>query len=63
MAPLAAQSLDHTRDKVMVFVQGHYGISHLAEYSFPLRIRLKDKPPGVGTYHDRLVKYRLTSQA
>jgi hypothetical protein len=57
------QLLEQTRDKVIVFAQGYYGIFHLAEYSLLLRVRLKDKPPGVGTYHDILVKYRLTSQA
>ena len=49
--------------KVIVFAQGHYGIFHLPEYSLLLGVRLKDKPPGIGTYHDMLVKYRLTSPA
>jgi len=57
------QLLEQTRDKVIVFAQGYYDIFHLAEYSLLLGVRLKDKPPGIGTYHDILVKYRLTSQA
>jgi hypothetical protein len=57
------QLLEHTRDKVIVFAQGHYGICHLTEYSLLLGVRLTDKPPGIGTYHDILVQYRLTSQA
>jgi hypothetical protein len=57
------QLLEQTRDKVIVVAQGYYGIFHLAEYSLLLGVRLKDKPPGIGTYHDILAKYRLTSQA
>jgi hypothetical protein len=57
------QLLEQTRDKVMVFAQGYYGIFHLAEYSLRLGVRLKDKPRGLGTYHDILSKYRLSSQA
>jgi Transposase DDE domain len=57
------QLLEQTRDKVIVFAQGYYGIFHLAEYSLLLGVRLKDKPPGIGTYQDILVKYRLISQA
>lgn len=47
----------------MVFAQGYYGIFHLVEYSLLLGVRLKDKPPGIGTYHETLTKYGLTSQA
>jgi hypothetical protein len=57
------QLLEQTRDKVIVFAQGYYGIFHLAEYSLLLGVRLKDKPPGVGTYHSILATYGLTSQA
>jgi hypothetical protein len=57
------QLLEQTRDKVIVFAQGYYGIFHLAEYSLLLGVRLKDTPPGIGTYHDILSKYRLLSQA
>ena len=57
------QLLEQIQDKVMEFAQGYYGIFHLVEYSLLLGIRLKDKPPGIGTYQDILVKYRLISQA
>jgi len=57
------QRLAQTRDKVIVFAQGYHGIFHLAEYSLLLGVRLKDKPPGIGTYHAILAKYRLTPQA
>jgi len=57
------QLLEQTRDKVIVFAQGYYGIFHLAEYSLLLGVKLKDVPPGIGTYHDILSKYRLSSQA
>jgi hypothetical protein len=57
------QRLEHTRDTVMVCAQGYDGIVHLAEYAWRLGVRLKDTPPGVGTYPDMLAKYGLTSQA
>jgi Transposase DDE domain len=57
------QLLEQTRDKVIVFAQGYYGIFHLAEYSLLLGVRLQDKPPGIGTYHDILAKYGLSSHA
>jgi hypothetical protein len=57
------QLLEQTRNQVTVFAQGYYGIFHLAEYSLLLGVRLKDTPPGIGTYHDILAKYRLTSRA
>ena len=57
------QLLAQTRDQVRVFAQGYDGIFHLADYSLLLGVRLKDTPPGIGTYHDILAKYRLTSRA
>jgi hypothetical protein len=57
------QLLEQTRDKVIVFAQGDEGIFHLAEYSLLLGVKLKDVPPGIGTYHHLLSKYRLSSQA
>jgi hypothetical protein len=56
------QLLEQTRDKVIVFARGYYGIFHLVEYSLLLGVRLKDKPPGIGTYQDVLAKYGLTAQ-
>jgi len=57
------QLLECTRDQVIVFAQRYYGLFHLAESSLLLGGWLNDTPPGVGTYHDILAKYRLTSQA
>ncbi len=55
------QLLQHTRDQVIIFAQGAYGIFHLAEYSLLLGVRLKDRPPGVGTRPQVLAKYRFTA--
>jgi hypothetical protein len=56
------QLLEHTRDKVIVFAQGYYGIFHLAEYSLLLGVKLKDRPPGVGSHQEILAKYGLISR-
>jgi hypothetical protein len=56
------QLREHTREKVIVFAQGHYGIFHLAEYSLLVGVKLKDRPPGVGTRRDILAKYRLITR-
>lgn len=52
-----------TRDHVIVFAQGYYGIFHLAEYSLLVGGKLKDLPPGIGTRQEVLAKYRLTIRA
>jgi hypothetical protein len=57
------QLLEQTQEKVMVFAQGTYGIFHLAEYSLLVGVKLKDRPPGIGTRQDVLAKYRLLSHA
>jgi hypothetical protein len=54
------QLLEQTREQVIVFAQGYYGIFHLAEYSLLLGVKLKDVPPGIGTRQEILTKYRLT---
>jgi hypothetical protein len=54
------QLLEQTRELVIVFAQGYYGIVHLAEYSLLLGVKLNDVPPGIGTREEILVKYRLT---
>jgi hypothetical protein len=56
------QLLERTREKVIVFAQGYYGIFHLAEYSLLVGVKLKDPPPGIGTRKDILAKYRLMTQ-
>jgi Transposase DDE domain len=56
------QLLEQTREQVIVFAQGAYGIFHLAEYSLLVGVKLKDVPPGLGTRQDVLAKYRLTQR-
>jgi Transposase DDE domain len=56
------QLLEQTRDKVIVFAQGYYGIFHLAEYSLLLGVKLKDQPPGIGTRPEVLAKYELIAR-
>ncbi len=51
------QLLEQTRDQVIVFAQGHYGIFHLAEYSMLLGAQLKDVPPGIATLSEVLARY------
>jgi hypothetical protein len=54
------QLLEQTRDQVIVFVQGYYGIFHLAAYSRLLGAKLNDVPSAVGTRQEVLAKYGLT---
>ena len=54
--------LERTRDLVIVFAQGYYGIFHLAEYSLLVGVTIKDRPPGIGTRQQILAKYRLTAR-
>ena len=56
------QLLEQTRDKVIVFAQGHYGILHLAEYSRLLGVKRKDVPPEVGSRQQVLAKCRLPAR-
>jgi hypothetical protein len=51
------QLLERTRDHVIVFAHDCYGIFHMAEYSLLLGVKLKDRPPGIGTNQDILAKY------
>jgi hypothetical protein len=53
------QLLEQTRDQVIVFAQGYYGIFHLAEYSLLLGVKLKDVPPEVGSRQQVLAKLKL----
>jgi hypothetical protein len=53
------QLLGQTRDKVIVFAQGYYGIFPLAEYSLLLGVRLKDIPSAIGSRQQALAKYSL----
>jgi hypothetical protein len=56
------QLLEQTRDKVIVFAQGPYGIFHLAEYSLLVGVKLKDVPPEIGSRQQVLAKYRLPAR-
>jgi hypothetical protein len=56
------QLLEQTREQVIVFAQGYYGIFHLAEYSLLVGVKLKDVPPDIGTRQDVLAKYGLTTR-
>ena len=56
------QLREQTRDKVLVFAEGHYGIFHLAEYSRLLGVKLKDIPPDIGSRQQVLAKYRLPAR-
>jgi hypothetical protein len=55
------QLLEQSRDKVIVFAQGYYGIFHVAEYSLLLGAKLKDVPPEIGTLQEVMAKYGLTA--
>jgi hypothetical protein len=56
------QLLEQTREKVIVFAKGYYGMFHLAEYSLLLGVKLKDRPPGIGSQQEILAKYKLLSR-
>jgi hypothetical protein len=56
------QLREQTRDQVIVFAEGHYGIFHLAEYSLLLGVKLKDIPPDLGSRQEILAKYRLPAR-
>jgi hypothetical protein len=56
------QLREQSRDQVIVFAEGCYGIFHMAEYSLLLGVTIKDRPPGIGTRQQVLAKYRLTTQ-
>jgi hypothetical protein len=56
------QRLEQTRDPVIVFAQGYYGICHLAESSWLLGVNSQERPPGIGTPPHILAQYGLTDQ-
>jgi hypothetical protein len=53
------QLCKQSRDKVIVFAEGHYGIFHLAEYSLLLGVKLNDIAPDIGSRQQVWTKYRL----
>jgi hypothetical protein len=54
--------LEQTRDQVIVFAQGSFGIFQLAEYSLLLGVKLKDVSPEVGNRPQVLAKHRLPAR-
>jgi hypothetical protein len=56
------QLLDQTRDKVIVFTEGWYGIFQIAEFALLVGVKLKDVPPGIGTPQEVLTQYGLPSE-
>ena len=55
------QLVEQTRDQVIVFAQGWYGIFHIAEFALLMGVKLKDMPPGIGTAQEVLAKYGLAA--
>jgi hypothetical protein len=53
------QRLEQTRDKVIVFARGWYGIFHRAAFALLVGVKLKDVPPSIGTPQDILATYGL----
>jgi hypothetical protein len=54
--------LEQTREKVIVFAQGTYGIFHLAEYSLLVGGKLQAGPPEIGSRQQVLVKSELPAR-
>jgi hypothetical protein len=57
------QLLEQTRDKVIVFAQGWYGIFPITEFALLVGVKLKDMPPNIGTPQEVLAKYGLAAYA
>jgi hypothetical protein len=55
------QLVAQTRDQVIVWAQGWYGIGHLAECAGLMGVKLKDMPPGLGSAHEVLAPYGLAA--
>jgi hypothetical protein len=56
------QVLEQSRDKVIVFAQGYYGIFRMAESSLLVGVKLKDIPPDIGSRQHVLAKYGLPAR-
>jgi hypothetical protein len=57
------QLVEQTRDQVIVFAQGYYGIFHITEFAVLMGGKVKDMPPGIGTRPEILARYGLPSQS
>ncbi len=53
------QLLEQTRDKVIVFAQGWYGLSPIAAFALLVGVKLKDMPPSIGTPQEILATFGL----
>lgn len=53
------QRRNENRDRVIVFVGGHYALFHVAKFTVLSGIRLKELPPQVGTRQDIFRRYGL----
>jgi hypothetical protein len=53
------QLREQTRDQVIVFAHGYYGIFHIAVFALLMGAKLKDVPPELGTRRAILAKYGL----
>jgi uncharacterized RmlC-like cupin family protein len=53
------QLLEQTRDKVIVFAPGAYGLFHLTVFALLMGAKLKDVPPEIGTRREIFAKYGL----
>jgi Transposase DDE domain len=53
------QLLEQTRDKVIVFAQGWYGIFPIAVFALLVGVKLKDMPPSIGTPQEVRAMYGL----
>jgi hypothetical protein len=56
------QLREQTREQVIGFAQGSYGMFHLAEYSLLVGGKRKDRPPGVGSHQAIWAQYGLRSR-
>jgi Transposase DDE domain len=57
------QLLEQTRDQVIVFAQGYYGVFHITEFAVLLGGKVKDMPPGIGTRQEIMAKYGLPPES
>jgi hypothetical protein len=56
------QLLEQTRNQIIMFAHGCYGIFPTPEFILLVGLKLKGIPPGVGVLQEVLVKYELPAQ-
>jgi hypothetical protein len=57
------QLLEQTRDHVIVFAHGYYGMFQIAVFALLTGVKLKAVPPGIGTLQEILAKYDLPPES